>query len=83
MMTNTEKKISGVHDLTNIISCAISVSFIVRNVYFGSEKFWYLVNCIGEDFKAALVVCGGNNEPCFLKTRSVGLETSKCCTRPK
>jgi len=36
-----------------------------------------------EDFKAASVLCGGKNEHCFLTARSVGLETSKCCTRPK
>jgi hypothetical protein len=29
----------------------------------------------GEDFKAASVVCGGNNEPSVLTARSVGLTT--------
>ena len=80
MMTNPEKK-RGVHDLTNIISCASSVSFIMRNVLVGFENpdIWPFVRntCIDENFKASSVVCGGNNEPCVLTARSVGLETSK------
>lgn len=50
-----------------------------------NSGIWSIVinNCIDEDFKAAPVSFGGNNEPCFLTTRSVGSETSKCCTRPK
>ena len=85
-MTNPEKK-SSVLDLTNIITCASSVSFIMRNVLVGFENpvIWPFVRnaCIDENFKVAAVVCGGNNEPCVLTTRSVGLEISKDCTRPK
>jgi hypothetical protein len=81
MMTNPEKKKrSGIHDLTNIIACASSVSFIMRNVLVWSENsgIWPFSRntFIDEDFKAAPVVCGGNNERCVLTARSVGLETS-------
>jgi len=31
---------------------------------------------IDEDFKALSAVCGGSNEPSFLKARSVGFTTS-------
>jgi hypothetical protein len=75
------KKRSGIHDLTNIIACAISVLFITRNVLvvFENPGIWPFVRnvCIDENFKVAPVICGGNNEPCILTTRSVDLKTPK------
>ena len=53
----------------------------MRNVLVGFENpgIWPFVRntCIDENFKESSIVCGGNNEPCVLTARSVGLETSK------
>ena len=57
-----------------MMASAHPVSFIMKNILAGFENsgLWSFSNTFSyEDFKAAPVGCGGNNEPSVLIARSV------------